>query len=261
MLNFQVLSNSNLLCTLNLELLYPAEKDLQSFDHRWQEFFASDLNNQYVFTRKENTINYPHKSWVLEKNNEKCSVLFLFGNPAPHSVMKDVYFAYEGGGAEHRFWKVFRELNFIDLFGTDKNIKNKFLNLKYNSPFRLGFEVLYTFPSSASKPKWSGVIGLERLFGKQAIKQILIVEKERLKPLINRFLGNNGVIIAMQKDAYNAVSQNTYNLNLAVNGKLSSKYNGNIKIYGTPPTRWLYTNKMKDLLLSIKGKIRGEFRG
>lgn len=147
--------------------------------------------------------------------------------------MKDVYFAYEGGGAEHRFWKVFRELGYIDLFGTDKDIKNKFLNLEYNSPFRLGFEVLYTFPSSASKPKWSGVMGLERLFGKQAIKQILIVEK----------------------DAYNTVSQNTYNLNLAVNGKLSSEYNGKIKIYGTPPTRWLYTNKMKNLLFSIKEKI------
>lgn len=255
MLNFQVLSNSNLLCTLNLELLYPAEKDLRSFDHRWQEFFSSDLNNQYVFTRKGNTISYLHKSWVPEKNNGKYSTLFLFGNPAPHSVIKDVYFAFEGNGAEHRFWKVFRELGFIDLFGTDKNIKNKFLNLEYNSPFRLGFEVLYTFPSSASKPKWSGVMGLERLFGKQAIKQILIVERERLKPLIDRFLRNNGVIIAMQRDAYNAVSQNTYHLDLAVNSKLSSEYNGNIKIYGTPPTRWLHTKKMKDLLLVLKEKL------
>lgn len=252
MLNFQILSNSNLLCALNLELLYPAEKDLQSFDHRWQEFFASDLNNRHVFTRKGNIISYPHKFWVPEKDNGRYSLLILFGNPAPHSVMKDVYFAYEGNGVEHRFWKVFRELGFIDLFGNDKDVKNKFLSLEYNSPFRLGFEVLYTFPSTASKPKWSGVMGIERLFGKKAIEHILAFEKQRLKLVIDRFLGNGGAIIAMQKDAYNAFSNKEYNIKQAVSGRLISYYNDEVKIYGTPPTRWLYTDKMKNLLLKIK---------
>lgn len=111
---------------------------MRSFDHRWQEFFASDITNPQVFTRKGNIICYLRKSWVPKKNDGRYSALILFGNPASHSVAKDVYFAYEGKGVEHRFWKVLRELGFIDLWGNDKDIKNKFLNLKYNSPFRLG---------------------------------------------------------------------------------------------------------------------------
>lgn len=252
MLNFKKAGIGNYLCTLNLKNLYPNNQDLLGFNNRWKDFYASDKTNSYLFTRKGNVITYPHKSWVPDKKDNRNPMLFLFGNPASHSVLKDVYFAYEGKETEHRFWKVLRELGFVNLIGTDINIKNKFLNLKYNSPFRLGFEVIYTFPSTASKPKWSGVIGLERLFGKKAISKILELEKIRLKSIIDSFLKNGGAIIAMQRDAYNSVGGNEYNLNLAVNNKLISNYNNQIKIYGTPPTRWLYTKKMKDLLLKIK---------
>lgn len=252
MLTFKKMGVGNYQCILDLKKLYPNNQDLLNFNSRWKDFYASDKTNLHIFTRKGDIISYPHKSWIPYLKDKKDPVLFLFGNPAPHSVYKDVYFAYEGKGTEHRFWKVFRELGFIDLSGTDINIKNKFLNLKYNSPFCLGFEVIYTFPSTASKPKWSGVVGLERLFGKMAISKILKIEKVRLKSIITSFLINGGVIIAMQKDAYNSVGNNKYNLNLAVNGKLVSNYNNKIKIFGTPPTRWLYTKKMKNLLLKIK---------
>lgn len=252
MLYFKKTSIGNYLCTLNLKDLYPNNQNLLSFNSRWKDFYASDKNNSYVFARKGNIITYPHKSWVPDKKDKRSPMLFLFGNPASHSVHKDVYFAYEGKGTEHRFWKVLRELGFVNLIGTDINIKNKFLNLKYDSPFRLGFEVIFTFPSTASKPKWSGVMGLERLFGKKEVIKILELEKARLKSVIDSFLKNGGVIIAMQKNAYNSVSNNRYNLDLAVNGKLISSYNNQIKVYGTPPTRWLHTKKMKNLLLKIK---------
>ena len=252
MLIFKKMGVGNYQCILDLKKLYPNNQDLLSFNIRWKDFYASDKTNSYVFTRKGNVITYPHNSWVPDKKDKRNPMLFLFGNPAPHSVHKDVYFAYEGKGTEHRFWKVLRELGFVNLIGTDINIKNKFLNLKYDSPFRLGFEVIFTFPSTASKPKWSGVMGLERLFGKKAISKILELEEARLKSVIDSFLKNGGVIVAMQKDAYNSVGNKKYNLNLAVNGKLVSNYNNKVKIYGTPPTRWLHTKKMKDLLLKIK---------
>lgn len=255
MLNFKKTGIGNYVCTLNLKSLYPDNQDLYNFNKRWKDFYASDKINPRIIARGKNIITYPHKSWIPNKKDKRIPVLFLFGNPATHSIYKDVYFAYEGKGKEHRFWKVFRELGFVDLKGTDINIKNKFLNLKYDSPFRLGFEVIYTFPSTASKPKWSGVSGLERLFGKRTINKILEFEKARLRSTIDSFLKNGGVIIAMQKDAYNSVGNNKYNLNLAVNGKLVSDYNDQVKIYGTPPTRWLHTKKMKRLLLSIKNEL------
>jgi len=251
-INFKKISESNLLCSLNLAELYQDKDQLKIFDSKWEEFYNSDETNRHVFNRKGNIITYPHKSWIPLKNNSRPSLLILAGNPAPHSVWKDIYYAYEGNGGEHRFWKVLRELGFIDLYGKDVDIKNKFLNLKYSSPFRLGIEVIFTFPSTASKPKWSGVMGLERLFGKKYLSQIYEVEKLRLQLVINSFFKDkNGLIIAMQKDAYNAVSTNKYNLKLAVTGGLSSEING-IQVVGTPPTRWLYTKKMQSLLSEIK---------
>ncbi len=253
-LTFNNLGNGNINCTLNLAALFPDAKTLDAFNKRWADFLEVDEGHAQVLTRKGDVITYPHKSWIPEKENGKPSLLLLFGNPAPHSVAKDIYFAYEGKGTEHRFWKVLRELGFTDLYGNDPDIKAKFLNLNHSSPFRLGFEVIYTFPSSASKPKWSGVAGVERLFGKSAIATILQVEKRRLKHVINGFMKDDGAIIALQKDAYNAVSQNRYNLNQAVEGALVSTHEG-IPIYGTPPTRWLYTTKMKGLLTDIKGRL------
>ena len=251
-IEFKKISESNFLCSLNLAELYKDKAQLKIFNSKWEEFYNSDETNSHVLSRKGNIITYPHKSWIPTKNSSRSSLLILSGNPAPHSVWKDIYYAYEGKGREHRFWKVLRELGFVDLYGNDIDIKNKFLNLEYNSPFRLGFEVIFTFPSTASKPKWSGVMGLERLFGRKYLYQIYELEKPRLKLVINSFFKNSsGLIIAMQKDAYNAVSTNKYNLKLAVEGKLLSKING-IQVVGTPPTRWLYTKKMKSLLTDIK---------
>ena len=177
----------------------------------------------------------------------------LFGNSASHSVRDDIYFAYEGNGSEHRFWKVLRELGYIDISPNHKTIKEDFFNLKYKSPFRLGFEVLYTFPSSASKPKWSGVTGIVRLFGKKVMKLMFESEKARVLPLIREFIKDGGAIIALQKDAYNSVALNNYNQSQAKIYKLKSVFDNSIRIYGTPSTRLFYS--MKDLLRNIKEEI------
>lgn len=250
-LEFTSLGGGNVSCTIDLDILYLNPKDRQAFEARWIDFLNSDEGHVQVLNRDGSIITYPHKSWLPIAKNDKPAVLFLFGNPAPHSVVADVYFAYEGKGVEHRFWKVLRELNFVDLHGDDQSIKEKFLNLDYGSPFRLGFEVIYTFPSSASKPKWSGVAGVERLFGRRVVATLLELEKIRLKAVMQEFLKESGVVIAMQKNAYDAVAENAYNLMLAAEGNLQSEFMG-LPVYGTPPTRWLYTTKMKDVLMQIR---------
>lgn len=253
MLNFKKISEYNYECTLNLEELYTPD-ELKTFNIKWNEFYISDDKNKYIFQKRDNEIIYPHKSWIPIKNNGKKTILILAGNPAPHSVWKDKYYSYEGKGKEHRFWKVFRELGFIDLNGNDPNLRSKFINLEYNSPFRIGMEAIFTFPSSASKPKWSGVMGLNNLFGKKALNKIYEIEKTRIEKLIQNFLKKDDLIIAMQKDAYNSISQNTYNIKQAREGNLKSKYH-NIEIIGTPPTRWLYTNTMRNLLNDIRNEM------
>lgn len=254
MLSFHKIGLGNYECTLDLNLLYPTPAELQRFDEKWEDFYTSDETNQHVLFRKGNIITYPHKSWVPEVASEKPSLLIVAGNPAPHSVWKDIYYAYEEKGLEHRFWKVLRELEYINLYGKDLQIKEKFLNLDYISPFRMGFEVIFTFPSTASKPKWSGVLGLEKLFGRKYLHKLFELEKVRLGTIVDSFFSNShGQIIAMQKDAYNALSEEQYAINLAVAGKLKGNFNGT-PVTGTPPTRWLHTAKMKDLLRSLKNQ-------
>jgi hypothetical protein len=138
-------------------------------------------------------------------------------------------------------------------------MKQDFFNLKYESPFRLGFEVLYTFPSTPSKPKWSGVTGLESLFGKKVMRLMFESEKTRVLPLIREFTKDGGAILALQKDAYNALAQNSYNLKQAETFELKSGLDNSIKIYGAPPTRRLYSKKMKELLRNIKEEILNNY--
>lgn len=249
LLEFKNVSSTQYNCKLDLDALYEDQNLIDQFNVRWEEFLESDKNNHLVLKRTRNIITYTHKSWIPISSNRK-SLLILAGNPAPHSVLKDVYYSYEGNGREHRFWRVLRELGFIDLHGLDPMIKERFMNIKYNSPFRLAFEAIFTFPSPASHKKWSGVMGLEKLFGKKYLSKIYGIETKRVKDVIRVFIQNNGLIVVMQKDAYNAISHNKYNIKLAVNGELKSNFEG-IEIIGTPPTRWLYTKKMKDLLKSI----------
>ena len=80
-------------------------------------------------------------------------------------------------------------------------------------------------------------------------------EKARVLPLIREFVKDGGAVIALQKDAYNAVTQNSYSLKQANNFELKSLLDNSIKVYGTPPTRFLYSKKMKELLWNIKEEI------
>lgn len=253
-LEFRAAHESDLSCVLDLDLLYPQIVDRQRFEEHWPEFLDADPSLRDVLQRTGSRIRYPHKSWLPATRDGRPAVLFLFGNPAPHSVRANVYFAYEGAGGEHRFWRVMRELGFADLHGHDPAIRRKFLELQYESPFRLGLEVIHTFPSSASGSRWSGVLGMERLFGRRAATRILTLERNRLTGVASNFLQGGGAVIAMHKDAYNALASNRYDLSLAVTGGLRSQFEGR-PVYGTPPTRWLHSTKMKSALAQIGADV------
>lgn len=254
---YKNISQGQFICEIDLSRLYLGD-ELKKFWDRYSEFFKADRFLGKVIKRKGNKLVYSHKSWIPKLSDRRPKVLFLFGNPAPHSVLADVYFAYEGDGREHRFWKVMRELEIINIFsreGTDNKLfKSNFLNLKYDSPFVVGMEVFFTFPSPASDPKWSGVMGLQRLFGRNVFDQLANVERQRVQKVIKQFIGQQGSIIAFQKDAYNGLlkdNDKTYNLKKASQGKLFVNYTNKILLAGVPPTRWMYTRKFKKVLKKV----------
>jgi hypothetical protein len=241
------------ICELDLSELYQPE-DLDRFWLRYADFCKADPLLAQMIEIKGDTLIYPHKSWVPKLSDNRPKVLFLFGNPAPHSVIADIYFAYEGKGTEHRFWKVMREMGIIDMQNAkSEEMKSNFFKLRYASPFVIGMEVFFTFPSPASEKKWSGVMGLQKLFGKKVFDRIAQAEKIRVEEVIQNFIGTKGMIIAFQKDAYNGVAKagNRYDLVKAVWGELRISYSDSVTLIGVPPTRWLHTAKMKTVLKEL----------
>ena len=256
---YKSISEGHFICSINLSELYQSE-ELEKFWKRYSEFCKADHFLEQMIKKEDNTLTYSHKSWIPIKSDNRPKALLLFGNPAPHSVIADIYFAYEGKGKEHRFWKVMKEVGFIDMKidkdieNTNNILKSKFFNLEYISPFVLGMEVFFTFPSPASEKKWSGVMGLQKLFGKKVFDKLAQAEKIRVEKLIDDFIKDGGTIIAFQKDAYNGVvkeGQYKYNLKQAVEGKLHTQYVNNITLVGVPPTRWMHTTKMKNVLRNL----------
>jgi len=246
-------------CTVNLDKVFDTTTERDKFEGKWDQFITSDEWNGRILTKHGNFIRYPHKSWLPQKDTDRTKLLIIGGNPAPHSVYEDIYFAFEVGGGEHRFWKVFRELGFIDLPFEPSKMKENFLQVKYESPFVVGLEAVFTFPSSASAPKWSGVQGIQKLFGTNAFLKLYRAELTRVHTFARDFFGSNtGAILAMQKHAYEAFATNPYAIKQAVTGDLASYFDQNIKIYGTPPTRWLYTQKMQAALKKVKADILNE---
>lgn len=251
MMTFTQESNSNINCKVDINALYSENKiEIEAFWKRFDEFLLSDEFLPKVIAVDGKVISYPHKSWIPEKFDDRKPILMLFGNPASHSVFYDIYFSYEGKNREHRFWKVLRELGILNI-NTD-NIKEDFLNLNYESNYRFAFDVIYTFPSSASDKKWSGVAGLEKLFGKKAMFRINEFELARVLKTSKNFFGkgSNGKIIALQKNAFNLITNGEYNVNKALKGELKGNFQ-EIPVIGIPPTRWLYTKKMKNCLSNI----------
>ena len=161
-----------------------------------------------------------------------------------------MFFSYEAEGKEHRFWKTILKKSGllemeIDQRGRvdEKNQerKDKLFRLSYKSRFRIGLAVFLSMPSSASGP-WSGVAGVQKLFGAKAFVRILDAERARIVKTSLEFLGANGAIMVFQKDAWESLRPSdgpAYSSDRAAVCQLQSVLpeNPSIKIFCVPPTR------------------------
>ena len=240
----------SLACSLDLSRLFKTVKERDQFESKWPEFLDSDPYNRYLFQLQGNRLTYNTEQLIPLKTNEKPPLLMVFGNPASRSVVEGMFFAFERDRKEHRFWKQILGNSGVVDFGIKDNLpvetkngqrKERILNLKYNSPFRIGMSVFISMPSGASGP-WSGVGGVQKLIGVKAMKRLEDAEKNRILETSNNFLNDKGVVLTFQKNAWEALRSDgnpAYEIALAKSGRLKGSLGDRpgIKLFGLPPTR------------------------
>jgi len=236
---------------LNLDVLYPKEKQRGKFESNFSKFLKSDAANSKIFDYSGNTLTYLTECIIPIKHDQRPPILLVFGNPASHSVHSKMFFASQGSGREHRIWKVLRATDLLSFPSISASSSLSEINqlrkcglyeLSYCSPFRIGMAVYYTMPSTASHPPWAGVEGLRKLFGREALRKIGDYEKNRIAQIISEFVSPAGAVITFQKDAYQAIKSlesPNYTLVGAKAGQLigNCQCNSGISLFCLPPTR------------------------
>ena len=267
MLTFQDGTFGRIECALDLAALYRDGADRDRFEARWPAFLASDSETSQVYHRDGGTLRYSTESFVSPCADDRPSLLLMLGNPASHSVVSGICFAYEGHyGREHRFWRGLRETKLLlfswDLSAPDCRLdwqhaarvrKQGLKHHQYESPFRVGIAVYYSMPSPASAPKWSGVAGLVRLFGLKALRRIAAEEDRRIAQLVQGFMPSGGNIMTFQKDAYEGLRSDgspRYAMKRALQGELLGRYRGDERVLlaGAPPTRAMHWAKCRSAI-------------
>jgi hypothetical protein len=274
LLRFSAIHNGVQTAEISLTEIYD-RATFTRFESRWEAFFASDPAHPAIYQKDGATIHYQTGYFVPNVRDVRPPVLLLFGNPASHSTKIGMCFSYEGNQRKHRFWSVLKESGFLefddgsemamlDTVSRNAKMKADFLNLRYTSPFRIGIAPILSMPSTASAPPWSGVGGLYKLFGKRALLMLLAEERKRIAEIVGSFLGEQGVIAAFQKDAYETVrlpESPPYTLDHARANQLTSAYRGNptIPLFGGVPTRFWTGHAIRQGLHKLRHKIEHYF--
>lgn len=260
-------------CKLNLAKLYPDHDERAAFFARFEEFLASDRCNEELFSLRGNILKYRSEVFVSDKVDSRPPVLLIVGNPASHSVEAGMCYAYEGNGREHRFWRLLEESGFLIFWSQSSLIadleeridvmRKDLYELAYESPFRIGIAVFYSIPSPASGD-WSGASGVRKLLGTKAFRKITVQEEKRIDGLVSRFLGQCGIIIAFQKDAYENLRSPGdlgYERALADQGRLQGRYKVNPSVFlaGAPPTRLGYARCTQLAMVRYRDWLCREF--
>ena len=249
-LSYQQKDPIRLLCEIDLKKLLSAPEQRERFNKKWEDFLESDRHNNEIFELEGDVLKYQSEQLIPSKPDDRPSLLLVLGNPASHSVKEGMFFSFEGNKKEHRFWKHILQPSGVLNLPYDENLsvaelnnhrKNQLLNLRYESPFRIGLCVYISMPSRASG-KWSGIAGVQKLIGAKAMKKLEKEESLRVIECAKKFLAPNGIVVAFQKNAWNGLRSDKdpeYKLTLAKDGKLKGRLKDmtNITLLCVPPTR------------------------
>jgi hypothetical protein len=249
-LSYRQIDQVKLLCKIDLKKLLSDKNERKRFEKKWNDFLESDPCNRDIFKREGDYLIYHSEQLIPTKLDNRPPLLLVFGNPASHSVKEGMFFSFEGDKKEHRFWKhILQPAGILDLpydkklsvSALNKHRKNQLLNLDYKSGFRIGLSVFISIPSAPSGP-WSGIAGVQKLIGAKAMRELEKEESRRVIECAQKFLTPNGIAVAFQKNAWNALrspKDREYKLTLAKDVKLKGRLKEmtNVPLLGVPPTR------------------------
>ncbi len=203
-------------CKITINELFRSSKEKDRFFRRVDIFLNSDDSTKKVYKVDDTSIKYHTEKLIPKKRDDRPALLLVLGNPASHSIDLGMFFSSEDNNKEHRFWKKIIRDSGIKLSSSDicpssslkmsleeQNTirKKKILTLDYESPFRIGLSVFHSMPSGASD-KWSGVAGIHKLLGIQALRRLEQEEKKRALETIETFITGKGAVVVFQKNAW-----------------------------------------------------------
>lgn len=274
-LSYQQIDAVKFQCKIDFKKLLPDKNERKRFEKKWEAFLESDFCNKDIFNREGDYLIYQSEQLIPTKLDNRPPLLLVLGNPASHSVKEGMFFSFEGDKKEHRFWKsILKPAGVLDLpFDSNQSVtklnkqrREVLFNLKYDSPFRIGLCVFITMPSTPGG-KWGGIAGIHKLLGIRALRRLEQTETERVFDCANKFLAPNGIAVAFQKNAWNALRSSKdreYKLTLAKDGKLKGRLKDmpNIPLLGVPPTRLSGPcSKMLRQLLKVRSSFLTESAG
>lgn len=250
MLNWKQSNSVTLQCTIDLAELYRDPQKIRAFKSRWKAFRNSDPSLPHIARLRGNTLIYASEQLIPARTDRRPPLLLVLGNPAAHSVRSGMFFAFEAGHREHRFWKsILKPAGILDLpFENQRSVealnrsrRQRITELTYEGPFRIGLCVALTLPSAPGGP-WGGVSGVHRLFGAGALRRIEQTERRRVVECAETFVGEAGAVVAFQKNAWEnlrADENPPYALATVKNGCLRGRLRDNPKValYCVAPTR------------------------
>lgn len=255
---------------LDLLQLYPDPVNRARFEERWQRFVTDNAAYNELFEYNGDMLLYQTESFLPQHADGRPSVLLILGNPALQSVQAGMCFAFERGSlVEHRFWRALRSagwLSFgdaglvnITVAARNASRRDRLFDGAYESPFQIGIDVFFSFPSPASTPQWAGVAGLTRLFGQSACRAIAAAERRRLSTPIAA-CAEHGAVVAFQRDAYEYLRDpldRPYTAAAARAGALSSRLAAEhpVRLFAAPPTRFAHTQAFRNVLDEYKRQI------
>jgi hypothetical protein len=192
---------------------YTVEINLESYQKELQELRleANQHRNQnpFVSSFKQGILKYISETLLPDRTEgDKQELLFVFGNPAIHSIIHGMFFFSRKDGSRHSMWSKLNKAGVIDQIMSRKpnpfnarreeaeKRKQIILTGKSSSRCLVGMTTFYSFPTSAE----GGVARVEKLF----IPVLDEIKKQETERILSYKFTNEAKLVFVQKSSYRA---------------------------------------------------------
>jgi hypothetical protein len=193
---------------------YLSNDEIKSFKNDLVEIGRCYSDFKDICKLKGNTLEYVSETVLpLVDECSKEKLLFVFGNPAIHSVKSGMFFFARKNTKRHSIWGKLSKANLMHEFKSKKMPlimarKEEAKQHKYmihngtsSTRYLVGLTTFFSFPTPIAKGcKFSNVAGVEKIFA-QMLDTLIRKEIERIK---SYSFFENAKLIFVQKSTYKA---------------------------------------------------------